>query len=77
MRLSTNLRREIRAFAIFLCGAWVVVPMVYFACEHGYFDNAPTWVPICFGIFITLLTYAWWRQGLSADKTEFKKPPIW
>lgn len=77
MKPSETIRLEIRALATFLCSAWVGVPIFYVAYQHGYFYDAPPWVAVCIGTFLAILAYAWWRQGLSADKTSFKPPPVW
>ena len=77
MKLSKNLRLEIRALLTFLGGAWVGGPIVYMAYQKGYFYDAPPWVAVCIGLFMVFLAYVWWRQGLSADKTKFEKPPLW
>jgi uncharacterized membrane protein (DUF4010 family) len=77
MKLRKKFLLELRALLIFLAGAWVVVPMMYMAYRTGHFHTAPAWFVVCFGVLITFLGYLWWRQGLSADKTKFKSPPIW
>jgi hypothetical protein len=76
MKLSKNLRLEIKIHLVFFAGAWVGAPIMYVAYQMGYFDPAPPEFVVCFGIFMAILLYAWWRQCLSADKTQII-PRIW
>ncbi len=76
MKLSKNLRQEIRVHLSFLGGAWVLPAILYFAFQWGLFDPAPAEFVVCFGVFMAIGIYVWFRQGLSTDKTQFK-PRIW
>lgn len=76
MKLSKNMRQEIRLHLVFVCGAWVIAPLMYFTYQIGYFPGMPAWMAVCFGLLMSVLLYIWFRQGLSRDKTQIK-PRIW
>ena len=76
MKLSKNLRQEIGIHLSFVAGAWVLAPFLYFAYRWGWLEPAPAEFVICLGLFLEICLYVWFRQGLTADKTQFK-PRIW
>ena len=72
MKISDNIRKEIRFHLVFLASPAVLVPCLWLGYKFGLFHTWPAWIVICFGIFMTVGLYIWFRQGLSPDKTTFK-----
>lgn len=75
-KLTNKVRREIKLHLFFFSFAWVLVPLLWGAFELGLFPRAPAEFVMGYGLFMEISFYLWWRQGFSADKTEFK-PRIW
>lgn len=71
MNLSKKIRLEIRLHLVFFAGAWVTIPFYYVAYQLGWFFRSPPEAVVCYGVFVTLCLYVWWRQCLSPDKTSF------
>lgn len=77
MKLSKNVRLEVRALLTFLCGAWIGPLMLYVAYEMGLFLTAPALYVEAMSVFLVIVGYLWWRKGMSPDKSKFKTPPLW
>jgi type VI protein secretion system component VasF len=75
MKLSANLKHEIKLH-MFFCKA--VLPAAVFTAlgfSVPVFDAVPLWAKLSFGVLCLVMFYAWWRQCLSPDKKKFT--PKW
>lgn len=75
MKLSTNLKYEIKLHKVFLLGLVPGAVVVTLGFSMPLFDAWPLWPKIALGALCMVLSYAWWRQCLSPDKKAFT--PKW
>ena len=76
MKLSTNLKHEIKLHMVWLRSLLPGAVVVALGYSMPIFDGHPLWLKIALGAFCAVLHYLWWRQCLSPDKKTFT-PRIW
>jgi hypothetical protein len=76
MKLSENLKLEIKLHKFWLRSLLPGVVVVALGYSMPMFDSHPLWIKIALSALCVVLHYCWWRQGLSPDKKTFT-PRIW
>jgi hypothetical protein len=75
MKLSTNLKHEIKLHLFWLMTLLPTAVLFAFCFSRPFFDGWPLWIKFAGPGLCAVLHYAWWRQGLSPDKKTFT--PKW
>jgi hypothetical protein len=76
MKLSKNLKLEIKLHMFWLMTLLPGAVFFVFFFNMRIFDDHPLWIKIAGPALCAVLHYFWWRQGLSPDKKTFT-PRIW